>query len=185
MTTNDDQYVPSEDEMRHAYWLTRMLDHHAAVDAAFDRFLARVKRDAAREALDGFGAEWDGLDLRHPREAALDYADHNYPRGDTVTTRTPYLIARDTIDAMLADPDSASTVRTFMVELMEDALRLSMTPEWDLEDNCSVTEHVVSTLAPSLSNITRDEVRRAADQFGLELEYLDDPYRGIALEEED
>ena len=53
MTTNDDQYVPSEDEMRHAYWLTRMLDHHAAVDAAFDRFLARVRRDAAREALDG------------------------------------------------------------------------------------------------------------------------------------
>ena len=46
MTTNDDQYVPSEDEMRHAYWLTRMLDHHAAVTAAFDRFLARVKRDA-------------------------------------------------------------------------------------------------------------------------------------------
>ena len=48
-----DEYVPSEDEMRHAYWLTRMLDHHAAVDAAFDRFLARVRRDAAREALDG------------------------------------------------------------------------------------------------------------------------------------
>jgi len=50
MATNDDQYVPSEDEMRHAYWLTRMLDHHAAVNAAFDRFLARVRRDAAKEA---------------------------------------------------------------------------------------------------------------------------------------
>ena len=50
MTTTDDQYVPTEDEMRRAYWLTRMLDHHAAVDAAFDRFLARVRRDAAREA---------------------------------------------------------------------------------------------------------------------------------------
>ena len=57
MTTNDDQYVPGEDEMRHAYWLTRMLDHHAAVDAAFDRFLARVRRDAAREALDGLLAD--------------------------------------------------------------------------------------------------------------------------------
>ena len=54
--TNDEQYVPSEDEMRRAYWLTRMLDHHAAVDAAFDRFLARVRRDAAREALDGLAA---------------------------------------------------------------------------------------------------------------------------------
>ena len=44
-----DEYVPSEDEMRHAYWLTRMLDHYAAVDAAFDRFLARVRRDAWEE----------------------------------------------------------------------------------------------------------------------------------------
>ena len=64
MTTNDDQYVPSEDEMRHAYWLTRMLDHHAAVDAAFDRFLARVKRDAAREALDGY-AKWEEKRFHH------------------------------------------------------------------------------------------------------------------------
>ena len=46
-----DEYVPSEDEMRHAYWLTRMLDHYAAVDAAFDRFLARVRRDAEAAAL--------------------------------------------------------------------------------------------------------------------------------------
>ena len=45
-----DEYVPSEDDMRHAYWLTRMLDHHADVDGAFDRFLARVRRDASREA---------------------------------------------------------------------------------------------------------------------------------------
>ena len=44
-----DEYVPSEDEMRHAYWLTRMLDHHAAVDAAFDRFLARVRQEARAE----------------------------------------------------------------------------------------------------------------------------------------
>ena len=57
MTTNDDQYVPDEDEMRHAYRLTRMLDHHADVTAAFDRFLARVRRDAAREALDGLIAD--------------------------------------------------------------------------------------------------------------------------------
>ena len=57
MMTTDERYVPSEDEMRHAYWLTRMLDHHAAVDAAFDRFLARVRRDAAREALDGLLAD--------------------------------------------------------------------------------------------------------------------------------
>ena len=57
--TNDEQYAPSEDEMRHAYWLTRMLDHHAAVDAAFDRFLARVRRDAAREAMEGLASDFD------------------------------------------------------------------------------------------------------------------------------
>ena len=64
MTTNDELYVPdaedvlpNEDEMRHAYRLTRMLDHHADVGAAFDRFLARVRRDAAREALDGLADE--------------------------------------------------------------------------------------------------------------------------------
>ena len=46
-----DEYVPSEDEMRHAYWLTRMLDHYAAVNGAFDRFLARVRRDAEAAVL--------------------------------------------------------------------------------------------------------------------------------------
>ena len=47
--STDEQYVPSEYEMRHAYWLTRMLDHHAAVDAAFDRFLAHVRQEARAE----------------------------------------------------------------------------------------------------------------------------------------
>ena len=93
MTTNDDQYVPSEDEMRHAYWLTRMLDHHAAVDAAFDRFLARVRRDAAREALDGLINECrteheeaatnnrvGGMALElHAQQVAMNYRDTHYP----------------------------------------------------------------------------------------------------------
>ena len=53
-----DEYVPSEDEMRHAYWLTRMLDHYADVNGAFDRFLARVRRDAAREFVDRVLLDW-------------------------------------------------------------------------------------------------------------------------------
>ena len=57
--TNNEQYVPDEAEMRHAYWLTRMLGHHAAVDAAFDRFLARARRDAAREAMEGLASDFD------------------------------------------------------------------------------------------------------------------------------
>ena len=68
-----DEYVPSEYEMRHAYWLTRMLDHHAAVDAAFDRFLARVRRDAAREAEARIQAVEDVLAAWHvePGESGL------------------------------------------------------------------------------------------------------------------
>ena len=60
---NDDQYVPSEKAVRRAYTyyydpaIIRRFDHHAAVDAEFDRFLARVRRDAAREALDGLADE--------------------------------------------------------------------------------------------------------------------------------
>ena len=71
--TTDEQYVPSEYEMRHAYWLTRMLDHHAAVDAAFDRFLARVRRDAAREAEARIQAVEDVLAAWHvePGESGL------------------------------------------------------------------------------------------------------------------
>ena len=57
----DDQYVPSEDEMRHGYQLTRMLDHYADVDAAFDRFIARVRRDAY---------DWG----RHDERMSLAYA---------------------------------------------------------------------------------------------------------------
>ena len=68
-----DEYVPSEDEMRHAYWLTRMLDHYADVNGAFDRFLARVRRDAAREAEARVQAVEDVLAAWHvePGESGL------------------------------------------------------------------------------------------------------------------
>ena len=59
--TTDDQYVPSEDDVRIAYvdewvaqsdFLTRHQEREAerAGEAAWDRFLARVRRDAARDA---------------------------------------------------------------------------------------------------------------------------------------
>ena len=76
---NDEQYVPSEDEMRRAYWLTRMLDHHAAVDAAFDRFLARVRRDAAREALNGLAIDLAVTSGYTEAEEVRDYRDAHYP----------------------------------------------------------------------------------------------------------
>ena len=68
-----DEYVPSDEEMRHAYWLTRMLDHYADVNGAFDRFLARVRRDAAREAEARIQAVEDVLAAWHvePGESGL------------------------------------------------------------------------------------------------------------------
>ena len=47
--TNDEQYVPSEGEVRSAY-VSRYLTDQIRQGAEFDRFLARVRRDAAREA---------------------------------------------------------------------------------------------------------------------------------------
>ena len=83
--TTDDQYVPSEDEMRHAYRLTRLLDHHAAVDAAFDRFLTHVRRDAAREALNGLARNLAATSGDTEAEEVRDYRDAHYPEERPVT----------------------------------------------------------------------------------------------------
>ena len=56
MTTNDDQYVPDEDEVRDIYG-DRYAYMRKEATAELDRFLARVRRDAAREALDGLIAD--------------------------------------------------------------------------------------------------------------------------------
>ena len=85
-----DEYVPSEEEMYQAYRRNRPLDHHQDVEAAFDRFLARVRRDAAREALDGAEKyalrrrEMSGYALRadgwrFASDAVRDYRDAHYP----------------------------------------------------------------------------------------------------------
>lgn len=104
--------------------------------------------------------------------------------------RTPHLIAHDAVDAMLTEPDSASAVRDILVGLMETTLYLSMKPEWDMEDNSSLTEGVVQDLSAHLPDITDAEVVRAASEFGLDADDLDDPYydahnRAMELAEED
>ena len=80
-----DEYAPSEEEMYQAYRRNRPLDHHQDVEAAFDRFLARVRRDAAREALDGYAdalnqnrhaAVWGWHDFVHD---VREWASSNYP----------------------------------------------------------------------------------------------------------
>ena len=57
-----DEYVPDEEDVRADYAIGGARDTIGDIDysalpdlgAEFDRFLARVKRDAAREALDGY-----------------------------------------------------------------------------------------------------------------------------------
>ena len=58
MTTNDEQYVPDEQDLEVA-WIESeaSADDINVASAEFDRFLARVRRDAAREALDGLIAD--------------------------------------------------------------------------------------------------------------------------------
>ena len=59
MTTNDDQYVPTDGPVRYQYVVNRMREGATRTHAEreYTRWLAvhdaRVRRDAAREALDG------------------------------------------------------------------------------------------------------------------------------------
>ena len=57
-----DEYVPDEEQVR-AWCREATGDYPDVMDEWLDRFFARVKRDAAREALDGLAvevrAEWD------------------------------------------------------------------------------------------------------------------------------
>ena len=90
MTTNDGQYVPSEDDVRIAYvdewvaqsdFLTRHQEREAerAGEAAWDAFLARVRRDAAREALDGLAIDLAVTSGYTEAEEVRDYRDAHYP----------------------------------------------------------------------------------------------------------
>ena len=76
-----DEYVPDEEQVR-AWCREGTGDYPDVMDEWLDRFLARVRRDAAREALDGLAAEvrleW------HERHHWLlqpidDYRDDSYP----------------------------------------------------------------------------------------------------------
>ena len=93
MTTNDGQYVPSEDDVRIAYvdewvaqsdFLTRHQEREAerAGEAAWDAFLARVRRDAAREALDGLAIGLAVTSGYTEAEEVRDYRDAHYPEGE-------------------------------------------------------------------------------------------------------
>ena len=81
MTTNDEQYVPTEGQVREQY----VGDHRAAYApefaAEFDRFLARVRRDAAREVLNGLARDLAAAGGDAEAGEVRDYRDTHYPEG--------------------------------------------------------------------------------------------------------
>ena len=86
--TNDDQYAPSEANVRAAYVLAGIPDNASSdsIERAerragpeFDRFLARVRRDAAREALDGLAIDLAVTSGYTEAEEVRDYRDAHYP----------------------------------------------------------------------------------------------------------
>ena len=72
MTANDEQYVPTDGDVRWHYAVKRMDDGATRTHAEqeYTRWLtahdARVRRDAAREALDGLSTWLGELAEKHP-----------------------------------------------------------------------------------------------------------------------
>ena len=92
MTTNDEQYVPSDEDMRRQYAVKRMLDGATRTHAEqeYTRWLAardaRVRRDSARGAIDGLIADRAHMTVLLHAEAGGDvegvltnYRDTHYP----------------------------------------------------------------------------------------------------------
>ena len=79
--TNDDQYVPSEKAVRRAYtyYYDPAIIRRPDTEQEFDRFLARVRRDAAREALDGLAIDLAVTSGYTEAEEVRDYRDAHYP----------------------------------------------------------------------------------------------------------
>ena len=85
-----DEYVPEEDDVRMAYIeahvdmadpITRRQRAQAEREAedAWAAFLARVRRDAAREALDGLAIDLAVTSGYTEAEEVRDYRDAHYP----------------------------------------------------------------------------------------------------------
>ena len=77
MTT--DEYVPSEKAVRHAYVVIESRRDILAARAEFDRFLARVRRDAAREALDGLARDFAVIGQDPEANDVRNWRDTRYP----------------------------------------------------------------------------------------------------------
>ena len=83
--TTDEQYVPSDEDMRWQYAVKRMGDGATRTHAEreYTRWLAahdaRVRRDAAREALDGLAIDLAVTSGYTEAEEVRDYRDAHCP----------------------------------------------------------------------------------------------------------
>ena len=83
----DEQYVPDEEQVR-AWCREGTGDYPDVMDEWLDRFLARVRRDAAREALDGLAEQERAnysrdtriyAECLHAAVATEMYRDYHHP----------------------------------------------------------------------------------------------------------
>ena len=82
MTTNDEQYVPIEADFIDSWACAHVTPHDMTAEESKDAaraFLARVRRDAAREALDGLAIDLAVTSGYTEAEEVRDYRDAHYP----------------------------------------------------------------------------------------------------------
>ena len=83
--STDDPFTPHADSIQTAWVLMCQQSRVATqppveeLEAEFDRFLARVRRDAAREALDGLAIDLAVTSGYTEAEEVRDYRDAHYP----------------------------------------------------------------------------------------------------------
>lgn len=102
---------------------------------------------------------------------ALDLADTAEAAAAEAATATgPEALTRRAVAELLTDPQG---LRRILDELMTQALRLRATPEWEMEDNRTVTEYAVRTLAAYLPEATPHQSAEICEHFGLEFDEID------------
>ena len=80
--TNYEQYVPIEEDFIDSWACAHVTPHDMTAEESKDAaraFLARVRRDAAREALDGLAIDLAVTSGYTEAEEVRDYRDAHYP----------------------------------------------------------------------------------------------------------
>lgn len=73
-----DEYVPDEEQVR-AWCREGTGDYPDVMDEWLDQFLARVRRDAAREVLEGLVKHFEEVDYDQEADDVRAYIDAHYP----------------------------------------------------------------------------------------------------------